>query len=201
MVNGQKRAGFLHSTFNTQHLTLNTLEKAPSGRLLSEFNPAIPLGLSVEYFSSSSWNVQKATMTPHVLSQFNNSSLALLYEASESIKLGGELKQETFFQKYRGTDLNGLNVIYEQQPNFTTFTGLVRLTSNGWVRVKPFIQANAGWNKVGYVFRAVTGVSYCPYYDVSFNLGVELSDLLYFYQSKGFNSTKFSINYGFGYSF
>lgn len=158
-------------------------------------------GLSVEVRGSQYWNMPEASMNPSKYAMFNNTGITILYDISENISLGLDMRQENFFQTFDGDDKYGLPVMYEQQPNFTSFGAVLRYDSRSTKSLRPIYQVIAGGNQVGILGRASAGFAYSPYSDISFVLGLEYSYLLYSYQNKMFNSQKLGFNYGVLFSF
>jgi hypothetical protein len=147
------------------------------------------------------FNIPQPTISPNRYSEFNNLALTVFYEITDNGKVGLECRQETFFQKYKGTDLQGVNNIYEQQPNFTTVSLAYRYNFLNQNEYSLFGQLQLGGNIVGYVGRIMAGASYNAYDDLIFVAGIEYSNLYYRYQKQGFSSSKLGLNYGINYKF
>ncbi|MBM2814527.1 MAG: hypothetical protein HW421_1289 [Ignavibacteria bacterium] len=153
-------------------------------------------GITLEVRNQTVWNLPAATIAPDEYAKFNNTGLAVFYNLSEKFSFGLDIRQETFFQVYKGVDDLGLNNIYQQQPNFRTYSASVRFQLNEGSTIRPFGQLSIGGNVVGLVTRAMTGISYSPYKDIKLLLGIEFHNLTYQYQKQIFNSPKIGLNYG-----
>jgi len=133
---------------------------------------------SIEFRSSNYFNTQKPTISPSEYSPLNNLALAIMYNANKNLSIGADVRQETFFLEYNGTN-NGEEYIYQQQPNFTTFSGLVRYKMEAWNGFRPFGQLSAGANSVGFVGRAMLGLEYSAFSNFAFMLSFDFNNLTY----------------------
>ncbi len=156
--------------------------------------------LTIEFRGSSYKNTKTPTIEPSKYSPLNNMAIALAYNLNSNISTGIDLRQETFFLRYEGTN-NGEQFIYEQQPNFTTFSATLKYKLDGWGGFRPFTQVSAGLNSVGFVGRAMLGAEYRIFSNFAFVLSLDYSNLTYTHQNNYFNSSKFGLNYGLSYSF
>lgn len=159
------------------------------------------IGLILEMTGSEAFLQPEATISPKRTAMFNNNMITIFRPFSKNIKAGIELRQENFFQKYRGVDEYGINNTYEQQPNLTTVSATARYTFSDFGIIDPYLQAAAGVNKVGPVFRGGFGLTYSPYEDFSFILGLEYSHLNYHHDERRFSSNKIGLNYGVSVAF
>jgi hypothetical protein len=157
-------------------------------------------GIDVEFSGSNYVSTVSPTIEPAKYSPFNRMGLSGMYRLSDVFGLGANLRQETFFLRYRGTEGNE-EFIYEQQPNFTTFSLVSRYDMAQWGSFKPFVQLSAGINSIGFVGRGQTGLQYTILPNLSAVLGVEYGYMLYTHQNNYFNSSKFGLNYGLMFSF
>jgi hypothetical protein len=155
----------------------------------------------IEFKGSQYLMTEEPTISPSVIAPFNNSGLAAYYNLSDKFAIGAEIRQETFFQVYNGYDEYGQYTIYEQQPNFTSYGLILRYSMPYYGKFLPYVQLNAGGNKVGALGRLMIGTKYKLYDDISFSLGLEYSNLFYNYQSGRFNASKFGLNYSIFYNF
>ncbi len=155
-------------------------------------------GFNVELRKLETWHNTYPSVNPSNYNKFNNTSLTALYEITDGLKVGGEIRQETFFQSFEGNDALGVSYRYEQQPNFTSGALVVRYADedfNLW-GVYPMAQASFGGTNVGYIGRLMGGAVYSPYPNVDFLVGFEASDLMYKHDGSAFNSLKYDLNYG-----
>ena len=155
---------------------------------------------SLELRSSNYFNSSKPTISPQEYSSLNNLAVSLMYNANRNLSIGADVRQETFFLQYQGIE-SGEEYLYEQQPNFTTFSGLARYKLDSWNGFRPFGQVSAGFNSIGLVSRAMMGLEYSAFNNFSFMLSVDFNNLTYTHQNNYFNSSKFGLNYGLVYSF
>ena len=183
--------------------TQNTLTSL-SGNNYTPASSSISLNtnnaLSLEFRGSSYRSTQTPTIDPKHYSPLNNMALALSYNINNNLSAGLDVRQETFFLRYNSIQ-NGEQFIYEQQPNFTTFSATVKYKLDGWGGFRPFASASAGANSIGFVGRAMLGAEYNVFGNFSIMLGVDFSNLTYTHQNNYFNSSKFGLNYGLIYSF
>lgn len=161
------------------------------------------LGLTVELKKLENWFDISPTISPKNFSKFNNTSLTLLYEAIQGLQVGGELRQETFFQKFTGLNDKGEKFRYEQQPNFTSYTVILRYFNKEYnlLGIYPILQGTAGGTNVGYLGRMMGGIGYSPYPGLTFILGAEASGLFYKHKNESFNSWRYDLNYGISFGF
>ncbi len=160
------------------------------------------LGLTVEFRGSQNWLVPEANIEPRNKALFNNNSLALLYSVTDELAVGGEVRQENFFQKYQGYDrLLATESVYEQQPNFTSGGVFLRYANCTVSFLNPFVQLTGGANETGFIARGMAGLIVKPLKDVSIIVGFEYSRLYYGYQGDNFLSDKRTLMYGLSYTF
>ncbi len=157
-------------------------------------------GLSVEFRNSRYSSIKTATISPKEYSPVNNMAIAVSYSLNNNFSIGLDIRQETFFLQYRGTK-DSKQFIYEQQPNFTTFTSTLKYSLNEINNWRPFAQVSLGINNLGFVSRAMLGTEYSVLDNFSLILGVDFNNLTYSYQKNYFNSSKIGLNYGLIYSF
>lgn len=155
---------------------------------------------SIEFRGMNYLSTSKPTIEPNRYSPLNNLGLSLLYNVNENLSVGADFRAETFFLRYEGTE-SGLNYIYEQQPNFTTISAIVRYKLDGWSGLQPFSQLNLGINSIGLVSRAMLGIEYEILPSISLILSTDFNHLIYSHQNNYFQSSKFGLNYGLSYSF
>ncbi len=157
--------------------------------------------IEFELKSSQHWNMPTETITPSKIAEFNNTSISGLYNYDQNFSVGFDVRQETFFQKFQGSDKMGQLNVYEQQPNFTSYSLILRYGYNIFDNFKPIAQVTIGGTNVGFIGRFMTGMQYKFNDELRFLLGIEYSNLFYNYQNTSFNSPKIGINYGISYSF
>jgi hypothetical protein len=155
---------------------------------------------TIEFRGSSYRSTRTPTIEPGKYSPLNNMALSVAYNFDNNLTTGIDLRQETFFLRYEGSE-DGEQFIYEQQPNFTTFSALFGYKLDGWGGLRPYMQVSAGVNSIGLVSRAMLGAEYRIFSNFALVLAVDFSNLTYTHQNNYFNSSKFGLNYGLSYSF
>ena len=159
-------------------------------------------GFSLEFRNSMVWNLPKETIYPSWISKFNNTGLSVLYDLSDNLKVGADIRQESFFLKYNGYDNFSQTFLYQQQPNFFSYGLLLRYTPDiVYEGFKPSLQAMVATNSYGIIGRANLGLEYHLFTNLSVQAQVELSNLYFKHLTGVFTAKKISINYGINYSF
>jgi hypothetical protein len=158
-------------------------------------------GFSFEFGSSVNWNIPQETLFPSEMNRFNNLAVTVLYELNDLIIVGANVKQETFFTEYSGTEDIGSIFNYRQHPNLTTFSAVVRTNPFGYDMFRPYLQAAIGANESGFVLRPQIGLEIQTNNNLSFVFGIDYSYFRFIHQNSWFNSGKAGINYGILYKF
>jgi len=186
---------------NSIKMDISSKKTYPSIVQSNDFNisePIIyePIGLGVEIFNSAVRHIPYPDVKPERYMNFTNMGIAIYYNLSNNIKIGADLRQETFHQVYESDDKK-----YWQQPNFATICGFLRYSINDVGTFHPFAQIEAGANYVGSVLRGQLGVEYSPYPSISFILGGEYSFLSFHHDNRRFSAHKLNLNYGVNLNF
>ncbi len=155
-----------------------------------------PLGIGVEIFNSAVRHFPYPLVQPDRYMNFTNMGAALYYNLNENIKIGADIRQETFNQEFEDEDRK-----YWQQPNFATLCAFVRYSYRDMGELHPFAQIEAGGNKVGPVLRGQIGFEFSPYPSVSFIIGGEYSYLSFYHKGLNFGAQKLNLNYGVNLNF
>ncbi|MBM2816356.1 MAG: hypothetical protein HW421_3118 [Ignavibacteria bacterium] len=159
-------------------------------------------GLSLELSGIKTFSMPQANINPANSTEMNNTALALLYMIKNGFSAGIDIRQENFFLQFTGSDWNGINKLYETQPNFTTFSALLRYEKDIIGKNTPiFGQVSYGANSGGSVGRVMLGAKYLITDGISIIFGSEYNRMFYSYQGKAFNSSKAGIYYGIIYNF
>jgi hypothetical protein len=151
--------------------------------------------------SSANWNLPRENIYPSEYSKLNNMSFSLYYSLFPHFRLGLDIRQETFFVRYRGVADYQQNFEYYQQPNLTSFGLSAVFDYFGNETYKPLMAFQAGGNQFGFVFRAGPGIEYYIEPDISLLAQLEYSSLVFKHQSQWFSSRKLGINYGINFKF
>ena len=170
-----------------------------SNRFNNLILPGQPIGLSFEIRGTQYWNFNKEYINPYKSAIFNNTSAALYYELFDNFAVGGEVRQENFYQKFESVKSD---TIFQQQPNFTTYGINLRYTAPVMLwGLEPVFQGSVGFNNAGFTGRIMPGLKYTPYRDITIILGGEFSWLRYHHNNIPFYTGKFGLNYGILYTF
>lgn len=159
------------------------------------------LGLSLEIRNSASWNIPKETIYPSYLSKINNMGFSILYDLDKNLRIGADIRQETFFVRYNGTNSINQQLQYEQQPNLLSYGIMLRYILPDAIGIKPFIQGIASMNYYGLIGRGSIGLEYRFYPDFGLMAQVEFSNMRFQHQNNYFNSSKINFTYGINYNF
>ncbi|OGU97053.1 MAG: hypothetical protein A2475_12945 [Ignavibacteria bacterium RIFOXYC2_FULL_35_21] len=155
-----------------------------------------PLGLSLGFSGLAMWDIPKATIPLNYISPFNNNAISIYYDLSDNIKIGAELRQETFYTEYTGKELNDTLYLYNQQTNLTTFSANARFYLYDFGSFCSYFGSNIGINKGGFIARPNAGIEYQVYPDLAFALGFEYSYFYYHHLNVWTGNSKVGINYG-----
>lgn len=156
---------------------------------------------SLEWNNSESVHFPEERITPSEFALFHKNSLSMLYDINDRLTIGANARQETFYLVFRGLGEDGIQRIYEQQPNLTSFSGLLRYDIFEWknelpLEVETFTELQLGGNTLGPVGRIGFGLEIRPTQNITFVVSGNYSQLRYWHQNNGFRSEKFSLNYG-----
>lgn len=159
------------------------------------------LGLSLEFGSSVNWNIPQETLSPAELNRFNNLEFTVFYNLNDFIKVGANIKQETFFTEYSGTEDIGSIYNYRQHPNLTTYSAVVRVNPFDYEIFNPYFQTSFGANESGIVLRPQIGLEIQPTNNMSFIFGIDYGYFRFIHQNSWFNAGKAGIDFGISYKF
>lgn len=143
-----------------------------------------------------SWSLPAATVEKSTNPFLRNSNIVLLYNLNPKLSLGLDLRQEFFFQSYKGFDKEQKELLYEQNTNYIAFGIIGKYNIFETKYFKPFGQIYLGGNKAGQIGRAMLGVEITPGKDYGFVLGLEGSALRYYHENNNFYSKKLGAYYG-----
>jgi hypothetical protein len=156
--------------------------------------------LRIEARSEQVKMIDDVTVGPKDRSDFDKLALSLLYEYSPKRSFGFNLKQETFYLDFRGTE-NGREYKYVMQPNLTGYELFWR---EKWSTYKDFAfytNLALGANKVGMTIKPAVGIEYSPFNNISMLLGCESASMFYERDKQFFDSHKISLFYGISVGF
>ncbi len=159
------------------------------------------LSYIIEAKNSFAWHSNQSKVDANKLSPFNNFNIAVYYELSDNVRLGAEVKQETFLPEYTGIESNGYEFRYAQLPNFTTFSIVSRMLPFNFAGFKPFAQIGFGFNRGGYTAKPEFGLEYKLSKNIALITAFEYTHFWFFHGSNWFNTKKIGVSYGLSYKF
>jgi hypothetical protein len=183
------------------------------------YNNFGPTGYNVNPFSlvsvdNSNWTIQvrKLALSPaqkNDLSQsFDrqeqntwNSNLAFsaMYKTNPFWSFGIELGWEAFNQAFTFTDENGQTKSQRQSPQLMWYgvTSKLNMSDFLWDNVVyPYAQSTLAWTSVGPVIRGQAGLTIQPVGLFRFNIGYEISDLIYYVEPTVHGSLNYGLTFG-----
>jgi len=155
-----------------------------------------PIGLTFGFNGSAVWNIPKATIPSNYVSPFSNLCLSIYYDISDNFRIGAEVRQESYYMEYTGTEQNNLAYIYHEQANFATYSANARYYPLEKRTFNPYLAFDVGFNKGGIVARPGVGLEYQVYPDLAFVLGLEGTRFWFTHQNNWFYTQKVGLNYG-----
>ncbi len=155
----------------------------------------------IELKNSVNWHLQNQTESPKTINPMNNLNLIVFYKLNSDLELGVDIKQETFMASYTGTESDGREYQYYQQPNLTNIGMLARYSPIQIDNFKPFAQIGLGANKAGIIFKSGLGFEYPITHSLFFVTGLDYQLFNFKHNSQWFNTSKIGVHYGFSYQF
>ena len=141
-------------------------------------------------------NPQNMKVQNYKDSPYNNLCLSINYNLAPAFTAGVEVRQESYFLAYSGSEGVNANYNYYQHSNFTTFGIKATYQPAGWSGFNPEIQLGIGLNKAGPVIRPMLGIKYEPISTIALHVGVESSLFMFRQSARWFSSSKYGITYG-----
>lgn len=178
------------SITNLNNYTLNDFENKEYNNLsLKEIS-----NLEFTLNFSPTFDLKSSTMNPEKLSSFNQLGFNALYKVTDKFKLGLEIQQETFLQKFEEDDEFNRTLIYTQRPNFTNIGAVVKYN----ILDKIFVYTSVGTNTEfsGVYNRVRLGREFYNIFPLDFDAGIEHSALHYSFNNDKYSSFKFGIFFG-----
>lgn len=157
--------------------------------------------IEIEYRGAFYRNLPAEIIEPDRQAHFDNSSITFLYNISDEFSIGADLRQERFYQIFDGKTSDGMPAKYIQQPNFTTMNLLARYSPGEYLGLKPFLQAETGYARSGWINRAAAGLGFKIADPLEFVLIGEYSHFLFNNSNKLFTSEKIGFLYGINIKF
>jgi hypothetical protein len=159
------------------------------------------LGLLVELRSAQYWQATNPDIEQSSIPLFYNGGIAVFYSLNEDFKIGIDVRNEHYYQKFQGTDENGNLYEYTQYPNYTSWGVSGRWNFMNYEFLNAFSQVSLGGTQTGGVGRIVLGSEFHASPTVKFIISFEGSTMAYKHQNNLYFSPKFGINYGVGLNF
>jgi hypothetical protein len=161
----------------------------------------ISAGVAVELKGNGYWSIVHPEVPQFSSSILSNMQLSALYNTSKKFRVGFDLRQESFYQNFSGTNDLGEEFSYKQYPSYISLGLIGRYDILSSEFAKTFIQLGIGGTITGIIGRGAIGFELMPLSNISFNLAVEGSNLFYFHQGSMFNSPKIGLSYGVSFNF
>jgi hypothetical protein len=160
-----------------------------------------PVGFTLELKGSQYWQLRNTPIAESWIPKFYNMGATLLYNVSDELAFGLDVRNEHYYQQFHGTDLNNEEFLYKQFPNYLVWSGVGKWKFLKFSSYDTFSQFMLGGTNTGMVGRLMLGVEYSPQPQFTFMLGVEGSVLGYNYQGTTYFSPKMGLNYGVAFNF
>ena len=145
--------------------------------------------------------INKGTIkiNPESLNEYNNMDFSIKFGLFSNFEIGLNIRQETFYLEYNGTDEFKGDYRIIQHPNILSYGIITRykLLRIGQ-SVEPFMQIGINANKSGMITRELIGFEYLPIDNFYFILGAEFSQFIFQHQNAIKNANKISLNFGLG---
>lgn len=147
--------------------------------------------------------------TPNVATEVNSGvvfdqfTVGVQYDLSEADRVSIVGGRQRIPQEFTRTEF-GRDVVYRQAPTLPWIGARYERSFRefGVENVfTPFASAGAGWMQTGPYGRLGLGLHVMPHQQLSFDVGIETTTLLYPIQSTTYTSTTWSIVYGLSYRF
>jgi len=153
------------------------------------------LGVTAEVRGNHYWSFPKAQLGYSTTPLFNNTSLALMYNVNDNFSAGIDLRQEYFYQEYKGIE-DDIRYNYKQHPNYFSYGLTAKLRFMEFSFFNSYVQAYLGGNEAGPVGRLMYGMEISPGAGYRFILGVEGSMLAFHHGDQYFYTPKIGLHYG-----
>ena len=179
-----------------QHIGTTTIKRSypEIDYLISSFLDKMSIGISK---SNSTSNI-KNDLEPLSNPMLNDYSVAIGYNLNESNVIAIEFGQENYPQRYTGV-INESEAVINQVYTAQWYGVSYQYNFDGItdkMMINPFIKILSSLTKVGPFFKGSLGMNYSINDKLILNIGLESSTLLYEFQGKNFNTTKYGIFYG-----
>ena len=165
-------------------------------------NVSAPVGLTLELSNAQYITNPEANAFQTTVPKFQNINFSLLYDLSDNLAIGADLRHEKFYQKYTGRNQQGELYEYTQYPTFTSISGLVRYRFYNSEDFNFFNQLMVGGLQTkGFTMRDMIGFEWKLTNYAGIILGAEYNHMFFEHQGNWFNSSKLGFHYGLSYCF
>lgn len=147
------------------------------------------------------WNEDDISGLATTRSVFENAGMALFYKLSDRWEAGFDVRQERFYQEFRGENQYGFNFEYRQAPNYVNLSAGLKYNFFRSDVLTGYAKLMGGGVATGATARAALGAEYTPNNFYSFFISAESAVLGYRHQDEWFISPKFGVNYGVSFKF
>lgn len=177
----------------------NEIENLINLEEFEKINTEMTNNFIIELKNTPTITSKEVKVNPESLNEFNNIDLSLNYAISSNFEVGLNIRQETFYLEYNGTDDFKGEYIIIQHPNILSYGLITRykplmITQN----IAPIMQLSFNASKSGIITRELVGFEYLPIDNFYFMFGAEFSQFIFQHQNVINNSSKISINFGLG---
>lgn len=181
---------------NNQNINYNTKKGnlTEIDYLITSFLDKMSIGISK---SNSTSNI-KNNLEPLSNPMLNDYSVAVGYSLNENNIIAIEFGQENYPQRYTGVINQNeavINQVYTAQWYGLSYQYNFDKISDK-VLINPFVKILSSLTKIGPFFKGSLGMNYSVNDKLILNIGLESSTLLYEFQGKNFNTTKYGLFYG-----
>ncbi|OGU57704.1 MAG: hypothetical protein A2X64_06410 [Ignavibacteria bacterium GWF2_33_9] len=157
--------------------------------------------ISFQMSGNKYWSLDYETVERSTNPFMEDANFVVYYNVNSKFSIGIDIRQEFFFQSYRGMDEYSNQYLYEQNTNYLSYGLVGKWKIYETKHITPFVQIYLGANKVGQIGRILTGFEISPNSAYSFVLGLESSGLAYHHQKNSYYSKKLGAYYGILFNF
>ncbi len=177
----------------------NEIENLITMDEFEKINTEMTNNFNLEIKNTPTINKGTIKINPESLNEYNNMDFSIKYGLFSNFEIGLNIRQETFYLEYNGTDEFKGDYRIIQHPNILSYGIITRykLLKIGQ-SVEPFMQIGINANKSGMITRELIGFEYLPIDNFYFIFGAEFSQFIFQHQNAIKNSSKTSINFGLG---
>jgi|GEM_PF-1554067 len=133
----------------------------------------------------------------------DNLRISGLYNLSREYSIGLDLRQENFYQEFTDVNLEGNEVLYQQQPTVYSASMIFRYSPEylEFLQVRSNVDLSVGATNIGELARVGIGLDYYLFGNTYFYFKSDYTFLSYFHKNINFSSNKFGSHLGIGVEF